>query len=519
MLIILVFGAAFQLFVYLGGTQEMKNSVDASTLNTAKRATLVKTSVKEFDDSGRRCVYADVADSTNKFGLNNINRLWGMDYLINANAQAMQQDGFGTALANNNARIANDQAIPINAQLYQLLLNKKSFDPYFTQISTGKPARLLGTSGSVSTNDNYEFGTACLYRGEESNITYDPLEIPHGVVPNSIQMNNQLYMQGYNPSEANNSYFCFTTFHANEAPHLVSHDMFSKWQKASLDNAVNPIPNCFMEGGGLSGKVAVGTAACAVANPLRTFQLAIPHSYVTISLRSTAVWYVEGIKVNETPYGPLTGTVWGAHKIKLGKASYWDGNRSIPDQGVLDGYANLGNEYKPSTLWQAINATPADHSAIINILLQRIKEFKPGFTASDLQQLLQQQSILPARGQAAPPQIFYIFPTYDTTDNTDPIVKVGAALSITSPPPNAPGWLVPTTPEGLEKDVFKETGGRNINPSWSVISGPYPTDDNWTTTSGTFSWSPGTGFQQNLGALRISRVTTVWFTGGPPNHG
>ena len=95
-LVILVI-AFFQLTMYFGGSKETRNAVDAGTLNVGKRSFEIK--VIALQSAEMR--FMDVADSTGKFGLANINRVWGKALLIAANAEAMKADGQeGSAVGN-----------------------------------------------------------------------------------------------------------------------------------------------------------------------------------------------------------------------------------------------------------------------------------------------------------------------------------------------------------------------------------------------------------------------------------
>ncbi|HEY9715508.1 MAG TPA: hypothetical protein V6C72_18685, partial [Chroococcales cyanobacterium] len=283
LLIILAIVAAFKLSVYLGSSQEMKNSVDAGALNVAKRIFQIKVSPPNTNGPYG---YGDVADSQQMIGLSNINRVWGKAYLVNANAQAMAQQGYGSG-GNGPAQAVQD-AETINNALYGMVTNKAAIYTFFNQLVAGKPAKLLGTQGNVAANDTSDWATGCLYRGEESNLqVLDAMTIPPNVTPNLFSRFGQSYLQGYNPSVANNYHFCFVTFHANEAPHLVANSTFDQWQKATVSNTmVSPLPNAFKESGEVNGTPSFIATASAVANPMRTFTLAIPHSYVMITLTS-----------------------------------------------------------------------------------------------------------------------------------------------------------------------------------------------------------------------------------------
>jgi hypothetical protein len=89
LLVIIAIFAAFQLALYMGGSRELRNSVDAAALNVSKR--MIEVKVKPDP------MYNDIADSTGNVGLMNINRLWAKAYLINANQEAMQKEGYSSS--------------------------------------------------------------------------------------------------------------------------------------------------------------------------------------------------------------------------------------------------------------------------------------------------------------------------------------------------------------------------------------------------------------------------------------
>lgn len=490
LLIVLGIVAAFQMTIFLGGSRELRNAVDAAALNVSKRVVELKT----VPDP----VYEDCADSTGQVGITNINRIWGKAYLINANFDEMQQESTKTDVSTNCAQLAYQKAQAINDALFTAVNNKANADGYFNQMAGSKPARLLGNDGTVSTSQNSDWATAAIYRGDESNISFNPSQLPQGAQLEGVQRNGRNYVTGYAPFKANQQYFCFTTFHAFEMPHLVS-SLFFNAGKAPIANATNPIPNAFMEGGQSNSATAgLSASACAVANPMRQFQLAIPHSFVTVQIGNNARWYVQNNLVNQTPYDFSAETQWGVKNYQL----------KAPAQGTLDGYASLGNEYKSvSNLWQAINALPGDHQTPLFRLLQRVQEFKPNYTMAQLTQLLQSQSLMPNINLNK----FYIYPTYTTPDLSDPTVRIISSSA------ELPPWLQPNAPDGLEKSVSQEPPQRDQpNFCWDqIVGGVAPTGQHWTEVSGNIYWQPGTGYGQCLGELRMARLTEIFFTGMP----
>ncbi len=491
LLIIVAIIAGFKFMMYLGGSQELRNSVDAAALNVSKRA--VENKVPCGVGSG----YDDVADSTGNAGLTNINRVIGKAYLINANEEAMKASGNDTnGQGAGDAQQAMQQAQTILGNLYSVLNSKDAADVHFKQISQGKPAKLLGQEGAVTTDKNGEWAVAWVYRGEESNLQVDKMALPVNANPNLIQMkDSSYYMQGYNPMKANNEKFCFTTFHVGEAPHLISATAFQQAQ-TPVAEAQNPIPNAFKEAGQINGQLSLTATACAVANPMRKYYMAIPHSFVSISIENTAKWMVQGGLYAVTQYNYETGKVWQVKKYKIQK----------PGKGVEDGYATLGQEYQPPTLWHAIHdALPGDHTIVVNTLLQRIREFCPNYTAQNLQALLAATPLSPTN------TLWYIYPTYKQPDLSDPTVVCVPATA------GVPGWMSQprSGPDGTAKPIMIEQAENGPNTCFSTIIGPYPTDKHFTSETGTINWTPGTGATQGLGNLNISRVTTVTFTALP----
>lgn len=486
LLIVIAIFAAFQLAVYMGGSRELRNSVDAAALNVSKRMVEVKLPPDPM--------FSDIADTTGNVGLTNINRLWAKAYLINANEEAMQKEGYSTGASNGAASSAFQAAQATNDQLHTMLSSKTTGDQFFKQMAANKPAHLLENGGAVSTNKGSSWSTAMVNRGDESNISFNALQMPVGVTPSGFNQNGKTWLRGYTPMAANGKYFCFTTFRNNEMPHLISDAVF-KTNQAAVPETLNPIPNAFRESGEASAmQSSISAAAAAVANPQRQYDMAIPHSYVTISIANIAKWIVQGKQLTESQYYFTQETQQKVIKYPL----------KAPASGKLDGYASLGNEYAAGgNLWTALNALPGDHSAAVNRLVQRVNEFKPGFTLAQLQTLMQSQPLDPKLGK------YFIFPVYSTADSTNPQVKVASETG------QLPPWLRQGPGEGLEKPIITEATTKDKpNYCWDIITeGKITSGKHWTEVSGQIYWQPGTGAGQCLGNLRIARETDIFFTG------
>ncbi|HEY9785206.1 MAG TPA: hypothetical protein V6D17_07375 [Candidatus Obscuribacterales bacterium] len=475
---------AFHYSTLTAGSQQVRNAVDAATLNVSKRVVDLGTPPQP--------IFKDCADSSGSIRLTNINRVWGKAYLINANVEAMERDSQSTPLSTQNADQAYMQAQAINDSLVQQLKSRTILDEYFKQLAEKRTAGLLGQGATVSTSQSNSWSFGMIDRGCESNLSFDTKQLPGYATLPGVGSGSKTYIQGYSPVTAHKRSFCFTSFRPNEMPHLISDPYFDKNEetKNAIANAVNPIPNAFkVTGVATNSKTPLSAAASAVANPQRQYTLAIPHAYVAIQFTNRAKWYVEGKKVNETSYGAKPEEQWGVRNYPI----------PPPKGGTLNGYASLGNEYAKANLWQAINALPGDHTQPLKKVLQRIQEIKADFSMSDLQQILEKQQFQNA-GK------FYIYPTYKTCDLTDPQIKVTSDKEL-----NLPAWLDPTKgTDGLEAVVATEEMQKDEpNYNWQSTKGEHHTE-----VSGTIKWAPGSGVNTCLGELRLDRLTECYFSIG-----
>lgn len=484
-LIILVY-LSFQMALIMGGSREVRNAVDAAVLNVGKRVPQLKVAPSSF---------TDCADSGGAIGMSNISRVWGKAYLINANAEGMVNDGLITGQASDAADKVYADAQSVNDRLRGELTNKQLLDQFFSQLSMAKPTKLLGQSATVQAqkDNNSTWATAMVDRGSESNLSVSQGQLPTGVQLKTVNVGNQQYMQGYTPIKANGKQFVFPSFKLGEMPHLISDSQFERNMGGIV---TNPIPNAFRELGSADGQgTTLSAAACAQANPRTQYQMAIPHAFVTITFSNRALWIVEGKQVKESFYGFEPETQQGVKK------------KALSVGGMLDGFANLGNEYKLGSLWQLFIKCPGDHSAAVNKLVQRVKEIDHTFTTKRLTDLMSSQMLVPGANR------YIIYPHYSTPDATNPTMKIAA-----EPGGTLPSWLQSANPpEGQSAVIITEQPSiDDPNTCWDVIiGGKSATGKHWTEFYGNISWQPGTGLGQCLGDLKLSRTTKCVFTGVP----
>lgn len=482
----------FQLSMLMGGSRQVRNAVDAGVLNISKRIVEVKIPVTEK--------FTDVADSTGSVSLSNVNRIWGKAYLINANAEAMKADG----QANSDTQAGADGAYALARNLNDALFNQVSSDNvlnlYFQQLAHQREARMLGEGTKVERSKVETCSIAMVDRGAESNLSFSGGQMPGRVSPKSRKFGGKSFFSGYVPMKANEKDFCFTSFRQGEMPHLIDDAYFENNSAVKpTGSSYSPLPNAFKRYGEVEAPAGKLTAvACAVANPQRSYNVAIPYSFVTIQIGNTAKWYVEGKKIKETTYGFKTEE---QKEIK---------DFPLSTGGKLYGNASLGNEYSAaSTLLDVINAVPGNHNSAFKKLVQRVQEIDPAFSMEKLMKLLESQVFTKTSADGSlPPSKYFIYPTYTSPDKTDPTIKIGSSKG------DLPSWLNPDNPpDGLEKLVMQEDKMRDKpNFCWCyVVGGSSPTVKHYTDVYGNIMWQPGTGYGQHLGELRFARLTEIYF--------
>jgi hypothetical protein len=478
----------FQYSMMIGGSRQVRNGVDASVLNLSKLVCAIKVTPN--------AAYSDVADTTGRISVANINRVWGKAYLINANVDEMKLDGTTTGEAIGSGESAYDMAKQINDDLRNTVTNTKILDQLFSDLARKRTAPLIGAN-SIGKEERSTYPIALVDRGAESNLSVNMAALPKNASPKVLEFGDKSYIQGYTPFRANSKPFCFTSFRLGETPHLISDTIFtgSRADSHPLPEFDMPIPNAF-QGTGIAGGGGgtLSAAASASVNPMQQYNMAIPHSYIRINFANISNWYVDSKKVNgPIPYFANSGQINGIKNYKLKNS-----------QRVLNGFAELGFEFKRGSVLDVINALPGDHTPAMQRMLQRAQEIDPDFSLDRLTGLLQKQRPDPNV------TTYYLFPRYTTEDMSDPKMEMAAGEK------NLPSWLqTALVAEGNEKEIVQEKVFRDYEHAHAYIYGGTPTDcEKWIELSGVCQWKPGTGMTQCLGNLNIRRTAAVKFRPG-----
>jgi hypothetical protein len=510
-LALIIIGAAiFTIIMIMGGSKEMRNAVDAGALNVGKSALTVTVP----DPNGANGQFDDVSDSNHKFGLPNINRVWAKAYLIAANYNAMETEGT-TGSSFNNVQQVQTNAQQISDALYQALQPQTTtFFNFFKAIADTSSLRMLGQSSTVQEVNDSKWSIACMDRGADSNVYIQPQQFPSdynlpptATVPSS---DGKQCLIGYEPVSVDQWNFWFVPFRWNEKPHLVSEDHF---EENNLTNDpvtyksppppatgtvtwTKPVPNSFSVHGKTIKQHEFGEEAVSwvTTNPQTRYPMSIPHGFIKIK-----------IDQNKAEYQTLMMPVpleddYGFTPIEQSEPAL-----PVPGCGVGTVVAMMGDEYIPPTINQAVFASLSDsYTQVKAWLVQRINEIHPGFTDANLTSLLSTGYI--------PTGDSLNFVIYNDDSNTVQVTTLDNASSIP--------WLaavVNQDPDGSAAPTYSESFipyEPNIVEDWS-LEGTFCTEGPlyYLTESGTMTWTPGSGFNGNLGSLEIQRETDVYLAG------
>lgn len=512
-LIILIIGL-FHVTMLLGGSQELRNSVDAGTLNLGMQAVQFKTTPQ----GSTEMQFSDVEDKKGEFGLTNINRVLGKAFLMNANAAAMDSGGMGSGDATQHAKDAADSAQAICDRITQQLKDFGKTSKYFDDFIKVNSLKMYGKVGAHAVDTDW--GTACLDRDQESNLKMDNQQIPSGyslpggstVTVHEKDGKDYNYLRGYRGISVNSRQSTFVPFKYDEKPHLINGFYFAAQQKLAVNGWNAPVPNALSTKGETDkmGQLISAANAYVVTNPQHTYFLSMPHSYVHIRLEENEVDFkYQGLVTEHTAH-------YGYYP---GQTEYWE---SAAGSGTFNITANLGYQYAVPTLYTAINSLVklgGTNDTIMNAILQRVQEIKHDYTMSQLKADLMS---CPTLGVDSGD--FYIFPTYSTPDCTDPTIHVAMDSIAKGMAP----WLNTAIamnggsddPDGSEKERFDSEDRDFIpyapTPNWAIVTltgpgckpGPYGMSE-----KGDLNWQPGTGYGGCLGKLTVKRRTNVYYWG------
>ncbi|MCA9803946.1 MAG: hypothetical protein KC777_18375 [Cyanobacteria bacterium HKST-UBA02] len=491
-LIAVIIAACFNFGMVMGGSQQVRNAVDASVLNVSKEIVQSKVPTQ----SG----FEDCADTSGMVGVSNISRVWGKAMLINANAEEMVREGSAgqntSGMADTSYGVANN----INSSLVSKVEDRTTLNSYYRHMANTRFAGLLGFGGpSLQRADDEPFDFAMVGRGGDSNLKFGQDQFPPSV---SVQGNCSSCMPGYQSMTVNGREFMLPTFPAGQMPKLLADGAFQAARPEAMPLGGGPaaIPNAFASTGYVDGsRASIRASAAALANPQRQYVLAIPKAYVRLRYTNSAKWIIKDgndkEKLFKTTKYEMTPKVY--HEVKQYK---------LKSGGKLDVWATLGVEYASPGLLQVLKAIPGDYQPALKKMAQRLREVDKDFTQSRLEALMDSVQIDDDAD-------YLIYPDYSTPDFTSPVIKIGKENS-----KSLPQWLkTAASADGLDKALVQTpvyTDQPNTcHAERTEFSSSYV--KYYTKVKGTINWQPGTGYTQCLGEM-VSQTQTEVHAEVPP---
>lgn len=497
LLVALMFGI-YELSMLFGGGQEIRNSVDSGALNVGQQTLSFKTSAQDNDEHQ----FDDVADSKGEFSLSNINRVWGKVLLVYLNASSMNRRNTATTSTAGNADLLYKAAERISDRIQAQITDPERLKPFFEKMTQQNSTRMIGPSSAVKASADSFLNTSYVDRGAESNINFDPAQLPPETDPNAIKgvkgSDNNLYFPGYTGFQLLDKTLYLIPFKANETTHLVSTVGFSAntLPAKPLPGWSKPLPNAFSAQGQIptaNGKTST-SISYVQTNPQRSFSLSIPHGFVRITLHK--------------PLAKVSIGIPGLFKFKTSSENYTythHQNDYLPPNVI----ANLGYEVssrRPS-VWECLYVQFGNpgYEAEKKILVQRLKEIKPDFTEQQLQPLLSQTG--PWGAYNGDDYYFYVC----LNSVGDLVMRDGAEITAQAP------WMsthLSDEPDGGPEDIAAEKLGSGGNSAYATPLQPdplapliYPKCE--VNTHGLHIWKSSTGFNGLLGELRLERYVDI----------
>lgn len=530
MLALIVLGMGFvALLMFMGGQSETKNATDAGTLNVGKQVSYsVKVSAVQgiglFDDVNTDTEtgnFAILPESTIR--MRRINRIWAKALLIAINAEAAGgQAGNGSS----NASSARSRAKQISDTMANFLKNSNNLHGFFTDFAASNSVRMLGLGAQVKVKPGSGWDTAYLNRGKEGNITLGGSPSNNFYMPPGYNMpanfytqttrtaaqanaGNKYFLKGYTPLSVGGEDFWQIPFLFEEKTHLVARSTFE--QNTEAANALswnNAVPNAFSAQGQALKNATLGEEARSfvLTNPRQTYKMSMPRSFVHIKVEdphSEFYFYPTGL-IPPVRFG--ANQTYGFTPTNHSMTMPFGGLlcSSVAGNSVIVGLDVVGR-----TLDQVIFGIPGGNTTDLeNQLTARVNQMisKVGVTKSksDMHACLNNPATIGflVAGQ----RDFYIF----TNNGKDLTCQPKITALATAP------WLasmINNSPDGTESVSVNEAtmpfAGAHIPTVVPLPAHVVLLQIGWSNWKKKVWWEPGTGYNGNLGRVRVKRWTEV----------
>ena len=531
-LVLVVLGVGFLFFtLYMGGQRETKNAVDAGALNTAKQA-MDKIDVHLMGGDNQTC-FRDVASDNGmpsiaealegKITLRRINRVWAKALLIAINADAAQKDG-NAGQGPSNANSAHSGAKAVSDALAAELSNESNLHGFFTDLAGKNSVRMLGTTASITPIAGNGWQTSFMERGDESNIVVGgskPAFCPPGYSmpgsmitqttrnPKPAAANNMYFLKGYEALNVGGKDYWQVPFLFDEKPHLVAGSIFESSGAKNKLQWNNAVPNAFSVHGKAQKQGAPGEEAksWALTNPRQPFKISMPYSFMKIHVDENKVkfFYFPA----PAPI-PVPGLTEGSYDYTTNQVSDTNFPGGILCSNVTVQSVTVGTDVVGRPLDQIIFGIPGGNTdKLEGLMTARCNEMisKIGVTIKDSDMHSCLMNPLTIGWLIAGERDFYVF-----SPDGESLTCQPKTLAIAMAP-----WLatmIDKKSDGTEtKMVDDATSPAPIFFKPIVVPAPFCTEA-FSGGTGTWNkdlyWTPGSGFNGNLGTIRAKRWTEIY---------
>ena len=536
-LMLMVLGIGFIIIsLYMGGQKETKNATDAGALSVGKEV-LDEPSVMLTPAADSRVFFDCTNDLINnnsigdgRVNLNRINRVWAKAMVIAINAQDSNAGG-GAA----NADAAFDSAQSISNSLADKLTNPSNLHGFFRNLSKKNSTRMIGVGSTTEVKPGGGWQTSLMDRECESNIqlTGGPSSgyyMPPGfTLPASCttdctrdpipgEVTNTKFLKGYAPLQIGKHEFWQVPFKWNDKPHLVSSTPFNAAKVSTLPTTwTKPVPNAFSVEGQAVKPGATGETASSwvLSNPRHAFKLAAPHSFLHIKVdKLVCKWFyytplkVPGFSDDDYGYTPesKTGTISTPGGV---------GSVSLTPPAHI-----VGGDVVGRTLDEIIFGLPKGNTdKLEKYMVSRANQMisKPGveITASKLHSTLDNPTTI--AWLLAGERDFYVFSKDGETLECQPKIPAGFMGKPWLP------LIISEAADGNETKLINDANMPSLTdfpmPTSPVpIFGftpapPYVPNVSWELWDKDVYWTNGTGYNGNLGDVRVKRWTEIHSVG------
>lgn len=289
--------AAIQLAMYFGGAGQLGGAVDAGALTVGKHAATAEIVLAQGDEE----LFMEYADRTaESVTTTEVNQVLSKALLIQMNEAEMERKGTASAESKDHAAAIVKASQSIAEKLAAKVADSRKWKEKFEQAANSNMLSFLGSSAKIESDPEHGWSTSFVDRGEESNVSFDPQQLPEGfdAATVGIKKGDKYFFKGYEPIKAGDKTLYLVPFKPDGQPHLVSGKTFeaNTLAKKPLQDWPKPFPNAIScQGKSTSDNKQVFQArSFAQINPNKSSPLFIG-GWVRINFdQNVAHWYVNG---------------------------------------------------------------------------------------------------------------------------------------------------------------------------------------------------------------------------------